>query len=120
MVLAQVVEQHRCVPMIRVRIHWVPGFFICLLTSGVSLKQVHHRSAAFLALLCSMRQSTLNLQRIMNKEREIGGGWGGGSLSQWLAHLVQDPAAPGSIPSIPKEFSQEKLSKIAKVNQGQC
>ena len=28
----------------------------------------------------------------------------GGSIAQWLAYLLLDPAAPGAIPSIPKFF----------------
>ena len=31
------------------------------------------------------------------------------SIARWLAYLLPDPAAPGSIPSIPKFFSEEKL-----------
>ena len=41
----------------------------------------------------------------------------GGSISQWLAYLLPDPAAPGSIPSIPLKFSEEKVFDIAEVNQ---
>ena len=37
----------------------------------------------------------------------------GGSLAQWLEPL-------GSIPSIPKTFSEEKMVDVAEVNQRHC
>ena len=40
----------------------------------------------------------------------------GGSIVQWLAYLLQEPAAPGSIPSIPEIFSEEKIVNVAEVN----
>ena len=40
----------------------------------------------------------------------------GGSVVQWLAYLLLEPAAPGSIPSIPEIFSEEKIVNVAEVN----
>ena len=37
---------------------------------------------------------------------------GGGSVAQWFADLLQDPSCLGSIPSIPKVFSKDKLSML--------
>ena len=37
-----------------------------------------------------------------------------GSIAQWLAYLLPDPAALGSIPSIPK------LVNVAEFNQRRC
>ena len=36
-----------------------------------------------------------------------------GAETQWLAYLLPNPAAPGSIPSIPKKFSEEKIVDVA-------
>ena len=36
-----------------------------------------------------------------------------GSLAQWLAHLLLDPAAPGLIASVPKKYSEEKIVNVA-------
>ena len=41
----------------------------------------------------------------------------GGCKAQWLAYLLLDPAALGSIPSIPEFFSEEKIVKVAQVDQ---
>ena len=38
---------------------------------------------------------------------------GGGIIAQWLASLLQDPAAIGLIPSVPKFFSVEKIINVA-------
>ena len=35
-----------------------------------------------------------------------------GSVEQWIAYLLPDPAAPGLIPSVPKIFGEEKLSML--------
>ena len=43
-----------------------------------------------------------------------------GSIAQWLAYLLPDPAATDSIPSIPDIFWEEKIVKVAKVNQWPC
>ena len=43
-------------------------------------------------------------------------GWEGGSIAQWLAYLLPDPAAPGLIPSVPRK----KIVDIAEVNQPGC
>ena len=43
--------------------------------------------------------------------------WIGGSVAQWLAYLLPDPAALGSIPSITKKNSDEKNVGVAEVNQ---
>ena len=40
----------------------------------------------------------------------------GGSIAQWLSYLLLEPAAPGSIPSIPEIFSEEKIVNVAEVN----
>ena len=40
--------------------------------------------------------------------------WGGGRIAQWLAYLLPDPAALGSIHSVPK------IVDIAEVNQQCC
>ena len=40
----------------------------------------------------------------------------GGSIVRWLAYLLLEPAAPGSIPSIPEIFSEEKIVNVAEVN----
>ena len=37
-----------------------------------------------------------------------------GSIAQWLAYLLPDPVAPGSIPIIPKKIY------VAEVNQQRC
>ena len=42
---------------------------------------------------------------------------GEGSIAQWLAYLLPDPAALGSIPSITKNISEEKNVDVAEVNQ---
>ena len=44
-------------------------------------------------------------------------GWGGGIIAHWLAYLLPDPAAFGSIPSIPKKISEEEIIDTAQVNQ---
>ena len=41
----------------------------------------------------------------------------GGSIVQWLAYLLTDPAALGSSPSFTEFFSEEKISDVAKVIQ---
>ena len=41
----------------------------------------------------------------------------GGSIAQRLAFLLPDPAAPGSIPSVTKKNSDEKIVDIAEVDQ---
>ena len=47
-----------------------------------------------------------------------------GSLAQWLAFALLDPAAKGSIPGIPESFSdkifREKVVDVAKDNQRRC
>ena len=40
-----------------------------------------------------------------------------GSITQRLAYLLPDPAVPGSIPSIPKNFSEEKIVNVVYANQ---
>ena len=42
------------------------------------------------------------------------------SIAQWLAFLLLDPGAPGSIPSISGIFSAEKNVDVAEVNQQCC
>ena len=42
------------------------------------------------------------------------------STAQWLAHMLTDPAAPGSIPSFPEIFSEEKIADVTEVNQWCC
>ena len=44
----------------------------------------------------------------------------GSSIAQWFSSLLPDPAAPGSIPSAPEIFSDEKIVTIAVVNQHNC
>ena len=44
----------------------------------------------------------------------------GGNIPQWLAYLLSNPAAPGSIPSIPNKFSEENIEDAAEVNQRHC
>ena len=34
--------------------------------------------------------------------------------------MLSDPAAPGSIPSIPKVFCEENIIDVAEVNQRHC
>ena len=41
----------------------------------------------------------------------------GASIAKWLVDLLADPAALGSIPSIPPKKSEEKLVDVAEVNQ---
>ena len=36
----------------------------------------------------------------------------GGSIAQWLASLLPDPAAPGSIPSVPQKISEEEIVNV--------
>ena len=43
-----------------------------------------------------------------------------GIIAHWLAHLPQGPAAPGSIPSNPEIWSEEKTVDVAEVNQLGC
>ena len=40
-----------------------------------------------------------------------------GSIAQWLASLIPDPAAQGLIASIPKILSEEKIIHVEEVNQ---
>ena len=47
-------------------------------------------------------------------------GRGGGSVVQWLAYFLLDSAAPGSIPSILKKISEEKIDIVAEVYQQRC
>ena len=42
----------------------------------------------------------------------------GVSIAQWLAHLILDPAAPGSIPSAPKKFSEENKLPLLMLIKG--
>ena len=44
----------------------------------------------------------------------------GDRLAQWLAFLHPDPVVMGSIPSIPKTFSEVKIVDVAEVNQRHC
>ena len=44
----------------------------------------------------------------------------GGSNAQWLAYLLLDPGALGSIPSILKKISEEKIVDVAEVNHRRC
>ena len=39
---------------------------------------------------------------------------------QWLAYLLLDSAAPGSIPSIPQKNSEEKIDIVVEVYQQCC
>ena len=39
-----------------------------------------------------------------------------GNIAQWLAYLLLDPAAPGSIPSVPPK-DRGKIIDVAEVNQ---
>ena len=41
----------------------------------------------------------------------------GGSIVQWLAYLLPDPAAPSTIPTIPPNISVENILDVAEVNQ---
>ena len=44
-----------------------------------------------------------------------------GSNAQWLAYLLHDPAALGSIPTVtPKIISEEKIVNVTEVNQWRC
>ena len=43
-----------------------------------------------------------------------------GSIAQWLAYLLPNPAALGSNPSISKKNSEEKIVDVAEVNQQCC
>ena len=44
---------------------------------------------------------------------------GDGSIAQWLAYLLSDPAAPGLIPSIPNFFQKEILLMLPRlINDG--
>ena len=36
-------------------------------------------------------------------------------MAQWLAYLLPDPAAVGSIPNITKDFSEENIINVAEV-----
>ena len=45
---------------------------------------------------------------------------GGGSIAQWLAYLLPDPAGLALNPSIPKLLSEEKIVNVAEVNQQRC
>ena len=44
----------------------------------------------------------------------------GVGVAQWLAYLLPDSAAPGSIPSIPENFSEEQIVNGAKIDQQSC
>ena len=44
----------------------------------------------------------------------------GGSFAQWLAYLHPDPNALGSIPSIPENFSEEKIVDVAEFIKWRC
>ena len=46
------------------------------------------------------------------------GGWVGGGIAQWIAYLLPDPAAAGSIPSVP--FFIGTIVDVAEVNQRCC
>ena len=41
----------------------------------------------------------------------------GSCITQWLAYVPKDPAASGSIPSVPEKISEEKIIDVAEVNQ---
>ena len=42
-------------------------------------------------------------------------------VSWWGAeYLLPDPSAPGSIPSVPKKISDQKIVDVAEVNQRRC
>ena len=43
-----------------------------------------------------------------------------GRIAQWLKDLLPDPAAPGSIPSVPQTFSEEHIVNIVEVNLWCC
>ena len=45
---------------------------------------------------------------------------GGAGEAQWLAYLLPYPAAPGSIPRVPKKISDEIFFIVADVNQWCC
>ena len=42
------------------------------------------------------------------------------SIARWSAYLLLDLAAPGSIPSVPKKNSEERIIDVAEVNQWRC
>ena len=44
----------------------------------------------------------------------------GGSIAQWLAYLLSDPATPGLIPCVPENVSKEKIINIAEFNHLRC
>ena len=41
----------------------------------------------------------------------------GVSMTQWLAYLLLDPAAPGLIPSVHNFFSDENIVNVAESNK---
>ena len=43
-----------------------------------------------------------------------------GSIAQWLAYLLLDPAAPGSILRVPKKISEERVVNVGEENQWCC
>ena len=44
----------------------------------------------------------------------------GGSIAQWLAYLLPDPADRGLIPSVPKKIKRKKFINVAEINQQRC
>ena len=40
----------------------------------------------------------------------------GGSIAQWFAYLLLDPAAPGSIPSVPEKLLRGKIVNVAEAS----
>ena len=65
-------------------------------------------------------RSLLNLLIILRFSLTLLGMGDGDSTAQWLAHMLTDPAAPGSIPSFPEIFSEEKIADVTEVNQWCC
>ena len=55
---------------------------------------------------------------IRKESRERGWGGVGGQYSSWLAYLLLDSEALGSIPSIPQKIQRKKLSMLLRLING--
>ena len=75
---------------------------------------MYHRAPKLFIKLCSFDSLSNQLPFLLDRST------GGGSIAQWLAYLLPDPAAPGLIPSNPEIVSDENIVGVAQVNQRSC
>ena len=59
----------------------------------------------FLSQLRSRSEARAEISNFLRKSDAQSISWGGGSIAQWLAYMLLDPAATGLIPSISKIVS---------------